>query len=106
VVSLRFTLQRIPEAKLRRSDSLQLAAILLALMFFSGAPLSRSRAQTLKGTILGTITDSSRAVIPSAQVLLTEVGTNFRRTEITNDSGFYVFANLDPGNYNDGAKII
>jgi len=68
-------------------------------MFFSRAPLSRSRAQTLKGTILGTITDSSRAVIPSAQVLLTEVGTNFRRTEITNDSGFYVFANLDPGNY-------
>ncbi|HZS52202.1 MAG TPA: TonB-dependent receptor [Bryobacterales bacterium] len=58
-----------------------------------------SGGQTLKATILGTITDSSHAVIPSVQVSLTETTTNFHRTETTNDSGFYAFTNLDPGNY-------
>src|SRR6266478_6376394 len=55
--------------------------------------------QTLKGTILGTLTDSSHAVVPNAQVAITDTNTNFHRTEISNDSGFYVFANLDPGKY-------
>jgi hypothetical protein len=55
--------------------------------------------QTVKGTILGTITDSSHAVIPSVQVALTETNTNSHRTETTNDSGFFAFANLDPGEY-------
>src|SRR6266566_3342776 len=55
--------------------------------------------QTLKGTILGTLTDSSHAVVPNAQVAITDVNTNFHRTETSNDSGFYVFANLDPGKY-------
>jgi hypothetical protein len=57
------------------------------------------RGQTLKGTILGTITDSSKGVIPSVVVSLTEVNTNFQRSEVTNESGFFAFANLDPGNY-------
>src|SRR5260370_41975261 len=55
--------------------------------------------QTLKGTILGTLTDSSHAVVPNAQVAITDTNTNFHRTETSNDSGFYVFANLDPGKY-------
>ena len=66
---------------------------------FVDCSLLAARAQTLKGTILGTITDISHAVIPGVQVLITEVNTNFHRTETTNDSGFYVFANLDPGSY-------
>src|SRR5579885_2674969 len=56
-------------------------------------------AQTLKGTILGTITDVTHAVIPGVQVNVTETNTNFHRTETTNESGFFAFANLDPGNY-------
>ena len=55
--------------------------------------------QALKGTILGTVSDQSHAVIPSTTVNLTEVNTNFHRTEVTNESGFYAFANLDPGTY-------
>ena len=55
--------------------------------------------QTLKGTILGTVTDASHAVIPGVAVNLIEVNTNFRRTENTNESGFFAFANLDPGTY-------
>src|SRR6202795_474096 len=62
-------------------------------------PVSPVLGQTLKGTILGTITDASHAVIPAVAVNLTEVNTNFRRTETTNESGFFAFANLDPGTY-------
>jgi hypothetical protein len=55
--------------------------------------------QLLKSTILGTITDSSGAVIPAVQVVVTEQGTNAVRSAPTNDSGLYVVANLDPGVY-------
>src|SRR6202790_947812 len=68
-----------------------LAALLLQVSPVSG--------QTLKGTILGTITDPSHGVIPAVAVNLTEVNTNFRRTETSNESGFFAFANLDPGTY-------
>src|SRR5262250_172500 len=69
--------------------------IMLAIIL----PVAPVCGQTVKGTILGTITDSSHAVIPSVQVALTETNTNSHRTETTNDSGFFAFANLDPGEY-------
>src|SRR5690242_18927789 len=74
------------------------SVIVLAIVFLSGSAFSL-RGQTLKATILGTTTDSSHAVIPGAQVLVTETNTNSRRAETTNDSGFYVFANMDPVTY-------
>jgi hypothetical protein len=55
--------------------------------------------QALKGTILGTITDATHAIVPTVVVAVTETNTNFHRTEITNESGFFAFANLDPGTY-------
>src|SRR5436305_13018101 len=57
------------------------------------------RAQTLKGTILGSITDASHGIIQAAAVNLIETNTNFHRSEVTNESGFFAFANLDPGTY-------
>ena len=78
--------------------SVKLATLFALAMCLSVLALPLS-GQTLKGTILGTITDSTHAVIPSVQVNITETNTNFHRTETTNDSGFYAFANLDPGNY-------
>jgi hypothetical protein len=70
--------------------------------FFSAAallPMSPGWGQALKGTILGSVTDSSQAVMPSVAVNITETNTSFRRSQLTNDSGFFAFANLDPGNY-------
>src|SRR5579883_1704483 len=78
---------------------LKYGASLLALAVFACISPSSLSAQTLKGTILGTITDASHAVIPGVQVNITETNTNFHRVETTNESGFYAFANLDPGNY-------
>src|SRR5437764_4818108 len=70
-------------------------------LFVSAAVLSLTPAsgQTLKGTILGTITDATHSVVPSVVVNITETNTNFRRSDATNDSGFFAIANLDPGTY-------
>src|SRR5215469_15714850 len=73
----------------------------IAFLFSIAALLSPAtvHGQTLKGTILGTITDATHGIIPGVQVHILEVNTNFSRVEVTNDSGFYAFANLDPGTY-------
>ncbi len=60
---------------------------------------SQADGQTLKGTLLGTVTDSSGAVVPGARVTLTDTEKAISRTSSTNASGNYVFANLDPGPY-------
>ena len=72
-----------------------------AFLFSAAAllPMSPGWGQALKGTILGSVTDSSQAVMPSVAVNITETNTSFRRSRLTNDSGFFAFANLDPGNY-------
>lgn len=57
-------------------------------------------AQAVKATLLGTVTDSSGATVPAAKVVIREVNTGISRSGETNQSGNYVFANLDPGRYN------
>ena len=69
---------------------------LCAALLFCSAGLY---AQAVKGTLLGTITDSSTAVVPNAKVVITEVNTGLGRESATNASGIYVFSNLDPGSY-------
>jgi hypothetical protein len=81
-------------------SSQRASRVLLALLsVVFTVSFTRAYGQTLKGTVLGTITDASHAVIPGVQVSITETNTNFHRTETTNDSGFFAFANLDPGTY-------
>jgi outer membrane receptor protein involved in Fe transport len=55
--------------------------------------------QAVNGTLLGTLNDGSGAVVPGAQVTVTEVGIGIPRTTQTNASGNYVFPDLPPGNY-------
>ena len=77
----------------------KLTAIVSAALLFLSLGVHPATAQTLKGTILGTITDPTGAVIPAAEVVLTETAQNVSRTAQTNETGLYVFANLDPGPY-------
>lgn len=72
--------------------------VALAVLGSLSSP-SRADAQVLKGQVLGTIADSTGGVIPGATVLLTETNTNVAREGSTNESGLYVFPNLDPGTY-------
>ena len=72
--------------------------VLIAALVLSGSS-SQVQAQVLKGQILGTVMDTSGAIIPAAKVTLTETKTNVVRSGQSNESGLYVFPNLDPGTY-------
>ena len=57
-----------------------------------------SRAQGL-GSIAGTVTDPSGAVVNAAQVKVTEEATGFSRNTTTNAQGYYLFDALRPADY-------
>ncbi|MCW5980638.1 MAG: TonB-dependent receptor [Bryobacteraceae bacterium] len=55
--------------------------------------------QTYYGTIVGTVSDSSGAAFPNAEVTLTNVATNISVKFISNEVGNYRAPNLIPGTY-------
>src|SRR4051794_32136280 len=52
------------------------------------------------GTIQGTVTDPSGAVVAGASVTATNVDTGVQTARKTTDAGFFVLAPLQPGEYN------
>jgi Carboxypeptidase regulatory-like domain len=56
-------------------------------------------AQSFYGAIVGSVTDSSGAIVPGARVILTDVGTNEKHETAADSSGTYRFVNLVPANY-------
>jgi hypothetical protein len=59
-----------------------------------------SPAQTFRGTILGSVTDTSGAVIPGATVKVRNVDTGLERTTQTSADGSYNVPELPIGTYN------
>jgi hypothetical protein len=55
--------------------------------------------QTTFGSIVGTVTDPSGAAVANTEVVLTNLGTNTKRTGTTNSDGLYQFVNLPPSQY-------
>ena len=62
-------------------------------------------AQAPTGTILGTVTDNTGAVIPSANITITNKATNVARTTVTNAEGIYSAPALQPGDYEVRAEV-
>jgi hypothetical protein len=56
-------------------------------------------AQVVGGTLSGTVTDQSGAVIPSAQISIKNMATGVTRVVMSDASGFYSAPNLLPGSY-------
>ena len=54
---------------------------------------------TNTGTIVGTVTDPTGAVVADATVTLTDTATKAARTETTNQAGRYIFADVLSGTY-------
>jgi hypothetical protein len=75
--------------------------VLAALSLASGACLM---AQTSQGRILGTVTDSSGAVVAGAKMTITNRATNVSQTVTTTSSGDYLLPNVDPGTYTVAAE--
>jgi hypothetical protein len=57
------------------------------------------RAQSTFGSILGTVRDVTGAVVPGAQITLTNLGTTAKRTQVSDATGNYTFNNVDVGSY-------
>jgi hypothetical protein len=84
-------------AGVRLAASLALVALLLSSLPLYG--------QAVKASLVGTITDSSGAVVPGVDVVITEVNTNFSRSAPSNENGYYVFGNVSPGVYRVEARL-
>jgi Carboxypeptidase regulatory-like domain len=67
-------------------------------MVIAAAPRMAS-AQVLYGSIVGTLTDETGAVVPNATVTVTNTSTGLSRQATTNDAGSYSIPNLLEGTY-------
>src|SRR5512140_3236786 len=73
------------------------------LLFFSLAVLVSSgtlmQAQVTTASILGTVTDNSRAAIPNAEISVKDLARNLERSTRANEQGGYRLDFLLPGEY-------
>jgi hypothetical protein len=84
-----------PEPIWLRRPAVRYFLLLLALISFIALPV---RADTV-GSISGTVTDQTGAVIPDTTVTALNLDTTVQQTTKTNGSGFYNFAALPVGRY-------
>ena len=68
----------------------------LTLVLSISAPV---RAQVLYGSVVGTVEDSTGAVVQGASVVLTSSESGQNRAATTNESGLYSIGNVLAGNY-------
>jgi hypothetical protein len=74
----------------------------LAVCLLGAATLS---AQTFRGGIVGTVTDTTGAAVPGALVTATNVGTALSRTAVTDRDGNYLIPEMPPGDYTVSASL-
>jgi hypothetical protein len=58
-----------------------------------------SWAQTISGTLSGTVRDPSGAVLPGVTIEVKNANTGATRSLITDERGYYTAANISPGDY-------
>jgi Carboxypeptidase regulatory-like domain len=80
----------------RKSTKALISISVLALVVLLPGRLA---AQSIAGNISGTVVDPSGAVIPGVEITLTNEATSETRSAVTNDTGEFVFAALQPGSY-------
>ena len=78
-----------------KTQGLCVALILLAFMLGSES----ANAQVLYGSITGTVTDQSGAVVPNAIITLTNQETAEKRNATADGSGGYSLLDVLPGTY-------
>jgi hypothetical protein len=82
--------------------SLRYSLALFLLLVAAGKSFGQSGAS---GTILGTVTDTSGAVVPNVKVTVTNTLTNVAFRTVTNSAGDYYAPSLNPGTYSVSAEI-
>src|SRR5947207_5363102 len=74
-----------------------LTSVSLALVVILGT--SQSQGQITTATLSGNVTDASQAVLPGADVTVTNVNTGISSKTVTDATGKYIFPRLSPGLY-------
>src|SRR5271163_1394091 len=76
---------------------LLVCTLICLLVATPSALLSQS---TSSGAVTGTVTDPTGGAVAAAEVTLTDTSTNISRTISTNETGRYIFVDVQPGTYN------
>jgi len=79
----------------RKLASLSVFFLIGGLLFLPDA----LRSQTFRGSINGSVTDTSGAVIPGAKVTATDVATSVVRDTVSSGAGEFVFSDLPQSTY-------
>ena len=79
-------------------------ALFVVAGFFALVGTPRVLAQAVGGTILGTVTDSTAATVPNAELTITNTATGQVTSVKSSAEGFYSVPNLLPGQYTVSAK--
>ena len=74
-------------------------ALALLLVVCLGCVLPAWGQSIDSGTIVGTVSDATGAVVVGATVTLTDNATKTSRTTVTNDAGRYILPSVTPGKY-------
>src|SRR5882757_7048321 len=77
----------------------RLALSLLFLFALTAIPVRLFAQATASGSVTGTVTDPSQAVVSGASITIVSLSTDAKRTTTTNTSGGYRFDLLSAGNY-------
>jgi len=73
--------------------------VLAIAIFMTVCPVRPVLGQVLYGSIVGTLTDQTGAVVPRATVTVTNASTGLSRQATTDDAGYYSIPNLLEGAY-------
>ncbi len=76
-----------------------LSRLALSLALVLALSLGVANAQVLTGTLTGTVTDASGAVVPGANVVATDLSTGKEYKESTDGQGDFTITNMNNGNY-------
>src|ERR1700676_2035618 len=98
-VSVRLSFRRnsMPRGLFGKGHAATVWICVLAAIGIWGA--GQAYAQVAGATLTGTVKDPSGAVVPNAQVSITDIDTSVSRSVSSNAAGLYTAPNLLPGNY-------
>src|SRR5579862_8871981 len=81
------------------SGKLLAVVSLVAVLTFSLLSAGKVHAQVAGATLSGTVTDTSGATVPNAQLTITATATGVSRDAQSDSAGFYSVPNLLPATY-------
>ncbi len=76
-----------------------LSCAITCLVIFMGCEAPFASAQVLYGSIVGTVTDQTKSVVPQTVVKVTNTSTGLVRETSTDSAGYYSIPNLPQGTY-------